>query len=199
MGRKRSFDADEAVRAARSVFWSNGYEGASLPDLEAATGLNRSSIYHTFGSKRGLFDAAVDSYLNEVIRPRLRVLLEDPVPPDAVRTYLTGLKAALLARASASSENGCLMVNTAVAPIAKEESVRERIAAYRAEIAAALESGLSHQPYFDRSRVAPTAMAVTSLVVAAMTLTRVDSAAAAETIDAALALVGAEAATSEAR
>jgi len=199
MGRKRSFDADEAVRAARSVFWSNGYEGASLPDLEAATGLNRSSIYHTFGSKRGLFDAAVDSYLNEVIRPRLRVLLEDPVPPDAVRTYLTGLKAALLARASASSENGCLMVNTAVAPIAKEESVRERIAAYRAEIAAALESGLSHQPDFDRSRVAPTAMAVTSLVVAAMTLTRVDSAAAAETIDAALALVGAEAATSEAR
>ncbi|HZJ39327.1 MAG TPA: helix-turn-helix domain-containing protein [Demequina sp.] len=199
MGRKRSFDADEAVRAARSVFWSNGYEGASLPDLEAATGLNRSSIYHTFGSKRGLFDAAVDSYLNEVIRPRLRVLLEDPVPPDAVRTYLTGLKAALLARATASSENGCLMVNTAVAPIAKEESVRERIAAYRAEIAAALESGLSHQPDFDRSRVAPTAMAVTSLVVAAMTLTRVDSAAAAETIDAALALVGAEAATSEAR
>lgn len=199
MGRKRSFDADEAVRAARSVFWSNGYEGASLPDLEAATGLNRSSIYHTFGSKRGLFDAAVDSYLNEVIRPRLRVLLEEPVPPDAVRTYLTGLKAALLARATASSENGCLMVNTAVAPIAKEESVRERIAAYRAEIAAALESGLSHQPYFDRSRVAPTAMAVTSLVVAAMTLTRVDSAAAAETIDAALALVGAEAAILEAR
>ncbi len=92
MGRKRSFDADEAVRAARSVFWSNGYEGASLPDLEAATGLNRSSIYHTFGSKRGLFDAAVDSYLNEGIRPRLRVLLEDPVPPDAVRTYLTGLR-----------------------------------------------------------------------------------------------------------
>jgi len=199
MGRKRSFDADEAVRAARSVFWSNGYEGASLPDLEAATGLNRSSIYHAFGSKRGLFDAAVDSYLNEVIRPRLRVLIEDPVPPDAVRTYLSGLKAALLARASASSENGCLMVNTAVAPIAKEEAVRERIAAYRAEIKAALESGLTHQPDFDRSRVAPTAMAITSLVVAAMTLTRVDSAAAAETIDAALALVGAETATSEAR
>ena len=199
MGRKRSFDADEAVRAARSVFWSNGYEGASLPDLEAATGLNRSSIYHAFGSKRGLFDAAVDSYLNEVIRPRLRVLIEDPVPPDAVRTYLSGLKAALLARASASSENGCLMVNTAVAPIAKEEAVRERIAAYCAEIKAALESGLTHQPDFDRSRVAPTAMAITSLVVAAMTLTRVDSAAAAETIDAALALVGAETATSEAR
>lgn len=199
MGRKRNFDADAAVRAARSVFWSNGYEGASLPDLEAATGLNRSSIYHAFGSKRGLFDAVVDSYLNEIIRPRLRVLIEDPVPPDAVRTYLNGLKAALLAQASSSAETGCLMVNTAVAPIAKDEAVRERIAAYRTEIAAALESGLTHQPDFDRSRVAPNAMAVTSLVVAAMTLAKVDSAAAAETIDAALAIVGGEASMSEDR
>ena len=199
MGRKRNFDVDEAVRAARSVFWSNGYEGASLPDLEAATGLNRSSIYHAFGSKRGLFDAVVDNYLDEVIRPRLRVLTNEPVPADAVTTYLTGLRAALLAAGSPASDHGCLMVNTAGSPIAKNDAVRGRVAAYRAEIAAALESGLAHQPDFDRSRVAPTAMAITSLVVAAMTLTRVDSAAAAETIDAALALVGGQVATAQAR
>ena len=78
MGRNRTFDTQEAVRAARSVFWSNGFGGASLPDLEQATGLNRSSLYHAFGSKRGLFDAAVDSYLEEVIRPRLRILTEAP-------------------------------------------------------------------------------------------------------------------------
>ncbi len=134
MGRNRTFDASEAVRAARSVFWSNGFEGASLPELERATGLNRSSLYHAFGSKRGLFDAAVESYLDEIIRPRLRILTEAPVPPDAVHTYLTGMKAALLAPASASSEDGCLMVNTATSPIARDEAVRERVAAYRAEI-----------------------------------------------------------------
>ena len=195
MGRTRKFDADEVIRSARAVFWRQGFEGSSLPDLEQATGLNRSSLYHAFGSKRGLFDAAVDSYLDEVIRPRLRILTEAPVPPDVVRTYLTGMKAALLGRASDASENGCLMVNTAASPIAKDESVRERVAAYRAEIAAAIESGLAHQPGFAPSRVAPTAMAVTSLVVAAMTLTRVDSSAAAETIDAALAIACGEAAT----
>jgi len=199
MGRNRTFDTKEAVRAARSIFWENGFEGASLPDLERATGLNRSSLYHAFGSKRGLFDAAVDSYLDEVIRPRLRVLTEAPVPPDAVRTYLAGMKAALLARASAASENGCLMVNTAASPIAKDESVRERVAAYRAEIAAAIESGLAHQPGFEPSRIVPTAMAVTSLVVAAMTLTRIDRVAAAETIDAALAITGGEAVKPPAR
>jgi TetR/AcrR family transcriptional regulator, transcriptional repressor for nem operon len=193
VGRNRKFDADAVIRSARSVFWSNGFEGASLPELERATGLNRSSLYHAFGSKRGLFDAAVDSYLDEIVRPRLRVLTEAPVPPDAVRTYLTGMKAALLAPTSAASENGCLMVNTATSPIARDEAVRERVAAYRAEISAALESGLSHQPGFNPAQVAPTAMAVTSLVVAAMALTRVDAAAAAETIDAALAITRGEA------
>lgn len=188
MGRTRKFDADEAVRAARAVFWRQGFEGTTLPDLEQATGLNRSSLYHAFGSKRGLFDAAVDSYLNEIIRPRLRILTANPVPADAVVTYLTGMKEALLATASDASENGCLLVNAAGSPIAKDGAVRERVAAYRAEIAAAIESGLAHQPGFDQARVATTAGAITSLVVAAMTITRVDPKAAAETIDAALAL-----------
>ena len=199
MGRKRSFNTQEAVRAARSVFWSNGFEGSSLPDLEEATGLNRSSLYHAFGSKRGLFDAVVDSYLDEVVRPRLRILTEAPIPPDAVSIYLTGLKNALLAPASPASEHGCLMVNTAGSPIAKDAAVGERVAAYRAEIATAIETGLAHQPGFAAARVAPTAMAISSLVVAAMTITRVDNTAAAETIDAALAIVGGEAAGAEAR
>lgn len=193
MGRIRTFDADEAIRAARAVFWRDGYEGTSLPDLEAATGLNRSSLYHAFGSKRGLFDAAVDSYLSEIVRPRLAVLTTADVPPDAVRTYLTGLKTAILAHASAASENGCLLVNAASSPIAKDQAVRESVVAYRAEIAAAVAHGLTHQPGFNPSRVAQTATAITSLVVAAMTITRVDNAAAAETIDAALALADAEA------
>lgn len=188
MGRTRTFDVDEAIRAARGVFWRQGYEATSLPDLEEATGLSRSSLYHAFESKRGLFDAAVNSYLNEVVKPRLRVLTEEPIAPNAVSAYLTGTRSALLARASAPSDNGCLIVNTAGSPLAKDDAVRETILAYRAQLTAAIERGLAHQPGFDPTHVAPTAMAISSLVLAAMTITRVDSAAAAETIDAALAL-----------
>jgi len=64
MGRTRTFDEDAVVRAARDVFWQHGYAEASVPDLEAATGLGRSSLYHSFGSKRELFDAAIESYLD---------------------------------------------------------------------------------------------------------------------------------------
>ena len=44
------------------VFWHHGYEGASMQHLAEATGLNRSSIYNTFGSKHALYLAALDRY-----------------------------------------------------------------------------------------------------------------------------------------
>lgn len=74
MGRTRSFAEDEAVHAALGAFWGGGYESTAVPELERVTGLSRSSIYHSFGSKRGLFDAAVTAYLDDVVRPRLAPL-----------------------------------------------------------------------------------------------------------------------------
>ncbi|WP_283116788.1 TetR/AcrR family transcriptional regulator, partial [Corynebacterium stationis] len=91
MSRTAAFDKQAAIKAARDVFWRDGYAETALPALEKATGLNRSSIYNTFGSKRGLFDAAVDNYLEEVVRPRLRPLLVDAVSPTALTDYITGL------------------------------------------------------------------------------------------------------------
>ena len=45
--------------AAADVFRSRGYEGSSVDDLVEATALHRGSIYGAFGSKRGLFLAAM--------------------------------------------------------------------------------------------------------------------------------------------
>lgn len=69
MARTREFDDETAVRAARELFWERGYVSTSLADLQAATRLSRSSMYATYGSKRGLFERAALSYLAEVIDP----------------------------------------------------------------------------------------------------------------------------------
>lgn len=190
MGRAQTFDTDEAVRSARAVFWERGYEDASLPDLERATGLSRSSIYHAFGSKRGLFDAALASYLAEIIRPRLQPLNAPDVSSDAIINYFTGLRAALAQPGTLQSHNGCLLLNAAGAPISNEEAVSSAIAGYRGELKNSLNRGIAAlRPGIDAAARNQLATVLSSLVVAAMTLSRIDNAQALATLDTALALL----------
>ncbi|AZZ54808.1 TetR/AcrR family transcriptional regulator [Rathayibacter iranicus] len=190
MGRTQSFDTEQVVRAARAVFWENGFEEASLPALEAATGLGRSSLYHAFASKRGLFDAAVQSYLDEVVRPRLVPLVTPSgASPSALEDYFTGLRAALADAQTFSARSGCLLLNAAGAPIARDEAVREVIADYRAELLRALRAGALARWPQSPEWASGQADVLVSLVVAALVLARVDPAQSLATVDAALALV----------
>ncbi|MDN5724753.1 MAG: TetR/AcrR family transcriptional regulator [Propionibacteriales bacterium] len=63
MGRRRTFDEDEAVTTAAALFRRQGYEATSVDDLVTATGVHRASLYGVFGSKYGLFRRALDQDL----------------------------------------------------------------------------------------------------------------------------------------
>jgi TetR/AcrR family transcriptional repressor of nem operon len=60
VGRNRTFDEAQVVERAARQFLLTGYEATSVDDLVAATGLHRGSLYQAFGSKRGLFLAALE-------------------------------------------------------------------------------------------------------------------------------------------
>lgn len=62
MGRPREFSEAAALDAAMRVFWEKGYEGASLDDLTLAMGINRSSLYASFGDKEKLFNRVITRY-----------------------------------------------------------------------------------------------------------------------------------------
>ncbi|MBB2770720.1 UNVERIFIED_ORG: AcrR family transcriptional regulator [Mycolicibacterium obuense] len=63
VGRPREFDPEQVEDAAMKLFWERGFDGVSISDVTAATGVNRRSIYAEFGSKESLFDRALRRYL----------------------------------------------------------------------------------------------------------------------------------------
>lgn len=180
MGRSQSFDTTTVVQAARDVFWDQGLDGASLPALERATGLNRSSLYHAFGSKRGLFDAAVEDYLDAVIRPRLRLLVEAALgaPHEAgaaVVTYFDDLASAVGQVPADSPRRGCLLVACATGPAGHDEALRAVVDAYRAELTDALVGALrAADPALADEEVERRARLLLSLQLSALTLARVN-------------------------
>ncbi|MEU2224144.1 helix-turn-helix domain-containing protein [Streptomyces sp. NPDC018347] len=74
MGRPRTFDEDEAVRAAVRLFGGRAYDGVSVDDLVTHLGVHRNSLYKTFGSKRGLYLMALRRHLADDVRPLLDAL-----------------------------------------------------------------------------------------------------------------------------
>ncbi|MGB7320435.1 MAG: TetR/AcrR family transcriptional regulator [Albidovulum sp.] len=62
MARPLSFDPETARKALMHLFWDKGFDGASMQDVEDATGLKKQSLYRMFGDKRHMYLAALDCY-----------------------------------------------------------------------------------------------------------------------------------------
>ncbi|PPG32818.1 TetR/AcrR family transcriptional regulator [Pseudoclavibacter sp. RFBG4] len=180
MARTMSFDRQDAIAGARTLFWRRGYDSASTSDIEAATGLSRSSIYNTFGSKRGLFDACVRSYLDDVVHPLLAPLLADPTPASALDDYLARLAAAVAAQGRRDDVRGCLLLATAASSLSEDREIRASITDYRATLERAISRGTRA---LDLAEGAATL--VTAAVVGALTIARVDGDAARDALEAA--------------
>ena len=126
-GRPREFDVDKALDRALRVFWRRGYEGATLPDLTAAMGINRPSLYAAFGSKEELFRKALDRYV-EGPAAFVREALNEPTARAVAERLLGGTIDLVTDR---RNPRGCLIVQGALACGETAESVRREVAARR--------------------------------------------------------------------
>jgi AcrR family transcriptional regulator len=127
MGRPREFDVDQALDRALRVFWRKGYEGTTLPDLTAAMGINRPSLYAAFGSKEGLFRKVLDRYA-EGPACYLGEALKQPTARAVAQRLLSG---AIDMATGRQTPRGCLMVQGALACGEAAESVRKELASRR--------------------------------------------------------------------
>ena len=131
------------VDAAVGAFFANGLEGTTLGDIETATGIDRSTLYNSFGGKAGLYHRATARYLDHA-EEGLFGPLHDPDTDGltAVVEFLGRLKEGLT---SGDVSPGCLIVNDMAAgsdPAAAKRYRELLEEGLRAALTRAAEAGL---------------------------------------------------------
>lgn len=113
MARPQEFNRDDVLDRALLVFWRKGFEGASVQELVDATGLNRGSLYNSFGDKAELFAEVMDRYRSSSPFKPLSDAARDPESSTHVRALIVSFFDDLTKRALSDSEQkGCLLTNT---------------------------------------------------------------------------------------
>jgi TetR/AcrR family transcriptional regulator, transcriptional repressor for nem operon len=138
MARPRSWDEALVLRSAVKIFRERGYANVSVRELEAATGLHATSLYQAFGSKEGLFVAALASYNEKVTKKRIATHLErEDSPLDGIRSYFCSVFPS-----GTAADAGCLLTNTAIESYGLDASAHEGVATGLQLIEDALEAAL---------------------------------------------------------
>ncbi|MER7012418.1 TetR/AcrR family transcriptional regulator [Saccharopolyspora sp. NPDC000359] len=110
-GRPREFDKDQALARALELFWSRGYGATSIQELVDALGVERGSLYGTFGDKRRFYLDAVRLYWDVYERHLVAALDTTPLLP-ALREVLTHPARLDELVSDVGVPQGCLVGNT---------------------------------------------------------------------------------------
>jgi TetR/AcrR family transcriptional regulator, transcriptional repressor for nem operon len=119
MARPREFDEATALESAIECFWHRGYEATSVRDLAEKMGISAPSLYNAYGDKHALFVQALERYLDQSTRARIK-RLEDSLPPkQAIRHFIEEI---IERSVNDRERRGCFLINSAleVAPHDKE-------------------------------------------------------------------------------
>ncbi len=124
MARPKSFDPDEALDEAMRAFWRRGYAATSIHDLTEAMGINKFSLYSTFGDKRAVFLAALDRYTKRVVG----TMLADLEAPEAGLAEIRQYFEIIVGGATRSHEVcGCLMTNSGIELAPEDAEIRRKV------------------------------------------------------------------------
>ncbi len=106
-GRPRLFDEEKTLDELTAVFWQKGYSNTSMADLVEASGVHKSSLYSTFGSKDELFATVLRRYMASRMETFSTLIARAGPGIDGIHSFLE-----MLCRdaADGSNQNGCLLV-----------------------------------------------------------------------------------------
>jgi len=123
MARPVEFDENKVLTNAMEQFWKEGYEASSVQKLLDCTGINRGTLYNSFGDKDTFFKSCVDQY-NTVTDKHISASLKNDklVAWDAIAAYFSE---AVINVPNKHRSMGCLLVNSVCESINYDKEIKK--------------------------------------------------------------------------
>lgn len=120
MPRRKQFAVDDVKQKAMLTFWNHGYKGTSMQDLVETMGINRASLYDTFGDKYALFIETLHNYNGTYAKPFFSRIRKANSPRQAIISLFDEICDGIT---KGEEQNGCYIVNTALEMSPHDETV----------------------------------------------------------------------------
>ncbi len=108
MPRIKQFDKEAVLEKAKQLFWKQGYHATSIQNLVDHLGINRASLYNTFGGKNQLYEMAFQSYREENIKYLKDRLAQFEKIKDGLRQFF---RARIKENINDPDKKGCFVIN----------------------------------------------------------------------------------------
>ncbi|OLZ58118.1 TetR/AcrR family transcriptional regulator [Amycolatopsis keratiniphila] len=138
----KHFDPDAVLDSAVRLFWRQGVDSTGVQEIVTATGVNRSSLYATFGGKRDLYVESLRRYVSQRSEPVMRRLAEDARGLPAISDFFAGL---ISARCSGEYARwGCMISNAHANGGNDDPDVREVLQLHHDQLRAAMRAAVEN-------------------------------------------------------
>ncbi len=141
MARPVEFDENKVLNSAMEQFWREGYEASSVQKLLDCTGINRGTLYNSFGHKDTFFKSCVDQY-NKLLDKHIANSLKNEKlnPWDAISGFFDEI---IVNVSNKQRSLGCLLVNSLCESINYDREMRKVVRASLASIRKPLTARLT--------------------------------------------------------
>lgn len=124
MPRHTKFDVKLTLDKAMQQFWQYGFHATTMQDLVNVMGINRASMYNTYGDKHALFLQALDLYHHQLRQQRLKPMQD--THPSVQRVHAL-FQDAITAAKTDMGKRGCLIVNTALEMAPHDKPIQDEV------------------------------------------------------------------------
>jgi len=139
MARTKEFDENEVLEKAVELFRKRGFQASSFSEMVSELGVNRQSLYDTFGDKKSFFIAALRRYGARGLEQMRRALSS----PGPIRPQLLEIFESTIDYITREGSCGCLMVNSMIEQAVGDAETRALVVAHAREVETLLAQRLS--------------------------------------------------------